>query len=177
MKEERTMKTQPTTWLNPEIQIMTSPIHGKGMFACSPIEKGETLVVWGDGYTDRAGALKTKRQGKGIMQWDDDIFSIENNENREAYSINHSCDPNCWMMDSYTIGARRDIQAGEEITADYALWEANEELRSPWECNCGSPLCRGKVTGGDWKSGELQKRYHGHFSPLINKRILKLKRI
>ena len=40
--------------------------------------------------------------------------------------MNHSCDPNTWMEDEVTISARRDIQAGEEITADYALWVAED---------------------------------------------------
>lgn len=173
------------TWLSPKIRIGNSPIHRKGMFAVADVGKWEKLIVWGDCYTDRAGALEAQKQGKGIMQWDDDVFSYESDEeevgneegreegNKEQYNINHSCDPGSWMSDAYTMIARRDIRAGEEITADYVLWETNEDFVSEWDCKCGSPLCRGKVTGKDWKNKELQKRYEGHFSPLINKRIEK----
>jgi len=39
------------------------------------------------------------------------------------------------------------------------------------ECRCGSPLCRGVITGDDWRRTDLQARYRGHFSPFIDARI------
>lgn len=90
---------------------------------------------------------------------------------QQVYYINHSCDPNIWLQDAATLVARRDIPAGEEITADYILWEADENYIAKWDCQCGSSLCRKKITGKDWRLPELQERYKGHFSPLLNKRI------
>lgn len=75
------------------------------------------------------------------------------------------------MEGAFTIVAKRDVEAGEELTIDYALWEADENYISSWECNCGSSRCRKRVTGNDWRLAELQERYKGHFTPLINKRI------
>ena len=163
------------TWLSPKILVRPSLIHREGMFASSDFRKGETVLIWGDCYTDKAGALKAREQGKGTMQWDDDVFSYETTKNSDNYAINHSSDPNSWMEDAYTLTARRDIQAGAELTVDCALFEADEDFVSSWDCRCGSTLCRGKVTGKDWRSRELQQRYEGHFSPLINKRIERLK--
>ncbi|MCD4829766.1 MAG: SET domain-containing protein-lysine N-methyltransferase [Candidatus Cloacimonetes bacterium] len=168
------MKPVHKTWINPKIRICDSSIQGKGMFALSDIHEDETLIIWGDCYTDKAGAIIAQQQGKGIMQWDDDVFSYETSEKNDEYSINHSCDPNSWMSDAFTLIARRAIKSGDEITADYALWETNESFISSWNCNCGSELCRGQITGNDWKNIELQRRYEGHFSPLINKRISKI---
>jgi hypothetical protein len=37
-------------------------------------------------------------------------------------------------------------------------------------CNCGSPLCRGIVTGEDWKRPELQARYGDHWIPTLLKK-------
>lgn len=31
---------------------------------------------------------------------------------------NHSCDPNMWHTDAYTLATRRDIRAGEELTVE-----------------------------------------------------------
>ncbi|MCX6790795.1 MAG: hypothetical protein NTV62_01205 [Candidatus Gribaldobacteria bacterium] len=62
---------------------------------------------------------------------------------------------------------------GEEVTVDYGIWEDDPKYISKWECLCGSPLCRKKVTGNDWKLPTLQKKYSGHFSPLLSKRIKK----
>jgi hypothetical protein len=71
------------------------------------------------------------------------------------------------------VVARRDIAAGEELTLDYALGSGNPQW-SMEDCNCGSPLCRGRVTGNDWRQPELQQRHAGHFSPYRNERIRKL---
>ncbi len=35
-------------------------------------------------------------------------------------------------------------------------------------CRCGSPICRGIITGNDWQLQEVQERYQGHFSPFLN---------
>jgi hypothetical protein len=64
---------------------------------------------------------------------------------------NHSDDPNTWMEDEVTLVARRDVKAGEELTADYAMRKDEEHSIVPWDCNCGSSLCRGgspAETGG-----------------------------
>ena len=173
----------PEPWLSPKVRVLDSPVHGKGMFAVEDIKKGEKIVVWGeDCYTDRAGALQAQREGRNAMQWDEDVFSYDNGGVRggddegeagleDQYCLNHSCDPCAWMSDAFTIIARRDTSAGEEITVDYAVFEADEDYASPWECCCGAEACRGTITGKDWRNRELQERYKGHFSPLINKRI------
>ena len=83
--------------------------------------------------------------------------------------MNHSCDPNVWMLDQVTLVTRREIEPGGELTADYALWEADEGWVGRWECRCGASRCRGRVTGQDWRSRELQERYRGHFSPFIER--------
>ncbi len=86
--------------------------------------------------------------------------------------LNHSCDPNLWMTDEVTLVARRNIKPGDEITADYAMWEIDSDWRMDNVCNCGALLCRGMITGEDWRLKEIQMRYAGHFLPLINKRIV-----
>ncbi|WWC60431.1 uncharacterized protein I303_103003 [Kwoniella dejecticola CBS 10117] len=78
--------------------------------------------------------------------------------------LNHSCDPNCviqvvrWGTDSLpraAIFTKRDIQAGEELTFDYANASGSPELASKLrsegfvgdqgertKCLCGTQLCR-----------------------------------
>ncbi|HEY1074493.1 MAG TPA: AAA family ATPase [Patescibacteria group bacterium] len=160
-----------SSWINSKAEIKVSPVQGKGLFARELIKGGEEVVRWGGEYTDRVGAEVARNTGKLVMQWDDNLFSIEDRGDDDAYFINHSCEPNLWMKDAYTLIARRDINPGEELTADYALWEADENYVSRWECKCGSSRCRHKITGKDWRRPELQKHYKDHFSPLINKRM------
>jgi hypothetical protein len=157
-------------WLNPGITIRASPIHGKGFFAERNIQEGETIVIWGGCYTDKKGAESARKKGLGTMQWDDDIFSHESDIYPEAFSINHSCDPNTWMKDAFTLITSRLIEVGEELTIDYVLF-ITEDNSPDWTCNCGSDNCRGTLKITDWKNAELQKKYQGHFSPLLNKMI------
>jgi hypothetical protein len=77
---------------------------------------------------------------------------------------NHSCDPNLWMLDAVTIGTRRRVAAGEELTVDYAVFTATSGWSMP--CRCGSRLCRGVVTGGDWRRSDLQARDRGPLRPV-----------
>jgi uncharacterized protein len=160
-----------SSWISPKAELGPSPTHGKGMFAKDQVNKGETVVVFGGDYTDAKGAEKAKGEGKLVTHWDDDLFSVEDRGGDDTYFINHSCDPNVWMHDAFTVVARRNIQPGEEIVADYALFEGDEGFVGKWACRCGSPKCRKIVTGRDWELADIQREYRGHFSPLINKRI------
>lgn len=137
------------TWINPKIEIKETPNKGKGVFATKTIKTGETVLVWGGEYTNKKGVEKAKEKGKLVLQWDDNLFSVENAGEDLGYYINHACDSNTWMKDAYTLVARRDIAAGEEVTADYALWEADPNYISKWECQCGLPVCRKRITGND----------------------------
>src|SRR5664280_2496511 len=58
----------------------------------------------------------------------------------------------------------RTIDPGEELLIDYAMGKATPD---EWDCTCGSPLCRGVITGDDWKIKELQRRYKGYFTPYV----------
>jgi len=165
-----TKKIVRKTWISPKAEVRESKLEGKGLFAKKDIKAGEKVVVFGGNYTDKQGADKARKLGKLIMQWDEDLYSFEDRGDNASYFINHSCDSNLWMADAFTLIARRDIRQGEEITADYALWEADKNFVSCWNCNCGAKFCRGKVTGKDWQDPALQSRYKDHFSPLINRR-------
>ncbi len=165
------------TWINPKIKIKETKDTGKGMFAKEMIKRGEKVLVWGGNYTsDKRKIDEAKSKGKLVLQWDENLYSIEDRGEDLGYYINHSCDSNTWMKDAYTLIARRNIKIGEEVTVDYGLFE-NDNYVSKWTCNCGSPYCRKHITGNDWKLLVLQKKYKNHFSPLINKKIKNVKKI
>lgn len=163
------------TWMNPKIEIRKTSNKGKGMITNELIKTDDIILIWGGEYTNAKGAKEVKEKGKLVLQWDDDLFSVEDRGDDMGYFINHACDSNTWMKDAYTLVAKRNIQVGEEVTADYALWEADPNYVSKWECQCGSIVCRKRIMGNDWKLSGVQERYKSHFSPLINKRIEKSK--
>lgn len=58
----------------------------------------------------------------------------------------HSCSPNMHCdMESLVFTAVREIEPGEYLTMDYETTE--DELYRPFQCMCGSPLCRGVIRG------------------------------
>ena len=154
------------------------------MFAIATIKGGEVVNIWGGTVllTDEdVGGRKSEEWrakgydwatiGEGLY-----LANLLDGDHKDLTNfINHSCDPNVWMQDEVTLTARRDISAGEELTIDYAMFEGDEDWIAPWECHCGSKLCRGRFTGEDWQRKELQERYRDHFSPFINDRIRRMR--
>jgi len=61
------------------------------------------------------------------------------------------------------VVARRDIAPGEAITLDYATY--SDEIMTPFECECGSPLCRKLIRGTDFLEDWVAERYGDHLSP------------
>ena len=164
---------------DPRGEVRPSRIRGTGVFARQPIRQGEIVQVMG-GRTVSGAELEavfaTATNYVNTVQIGEDLHLLEDLPRDAAgreLSFNHSCDSNLWMADEVMITARRNIAAGEEMTIDYALFSTSMVpgyiLEVP--CNCGSPYCRGVITGDDWKLPDVQERYRGHFSPFINERI------
>jgi SET domain-containing protein len=168
-------KYREAPWMNPKVEIRASPIHGKGMFANAPITKGEVVAIWGGNFVSKDEAEEARKNTDNrVQQIDDDVFEVFSHENRgddPTYFHNHSCDPNTWMEDEVTLTARRNIKANEELTFDYAMFEANEDHIIIENCPCRSANCRRRITGKDWRRKDLQEQYGSHFSPFINRRI------
>jgi len=168
------------SWFSPKIAIGESALHGRGTFVTEAVAVGEVVEVWGEQvagkttvtYTsDLQAVASARRDGKVVMQWDEDLFSIEDEGADDGYFLNHSCESSLGFKDAFTLVARRAIAPGEEVTLDYVLFEADEAFVAEWRCACGSAYCRGTIRGTDWRRGDVQARYRGYFSPLLGKRI------
>ena len=68
----------------------------------------------------------------------------------------------------------RDIAVGEEVCLDYAMCDGSDY--DEFDCSCGSPNCRGRISRSDWERPELWERYNGYFSPYLQRRIARLKK-
>jgi len=84
--------------------------------------------------------------------------------------VNHSCQPNCGVRRNKTgaedLVARTRIEAGQEITFDYAMRNYSvEHFRA--RCVCGETECRGRIAG--WKDlpAERKTDYTGYVSPYL----------
>ncbi|MBM2812246.1 MAG: nuclear protein, partial [Chloroflexi bacterium] len=129
-------------WLDPRTEIRPSPIQGRGMYAVAPIAAGEPVVIWSgvvcttaEIEVGKVAPRSTVAIGEGVYLGHP-VGAYDRDRDDRGDFINHSCDPNVWMADAVTQTARRSIDAGEELTTDYATIEADETDVKPWECRC-----------------------------------------
>ena len=152
-----------------KVIIGPSLIHELGAFADENISKGDVVFIKG-GYILPREERYEKAIGDYYWPLTDHYFlsPLKDSSEEEISSIkldiNHSCEPNCGIRGDVTGVAIRDIKIGEEITFDYAMLD-NEDYA--FNCNCGSKLCRHRITGTDWRLKVLQKRYKKFFAAYL----------
>jgi len=128
-------------------------IAGFGIYASRNIKKGE-IIFEGEG---RAQRIVTKRHVD--INWNkeeklhfrryaypisEELFILWDEDPSEWAPQNHSCNPNT-KFDGLNVLAIHEINKGEELTLDYAQFL--DENMEPFQCNCGSPNCRGLIIG------------------------------
>lgn len=161
-------------WLHPAVTVAPSPIAGDGLFARAPVPAGTPVSRLGGRLVTGAELrrlLHATVSGGGYL----DTITVAG----DAHLVlpagqpngkgNHSCEPNLWWGGAYTLVARRDVAAGEELTNDYAT--STGEPAFTMSCRCGSAVCRGVVTGNDWGRPDLQRWYGDHWVPGLLERI------
>jgi len=162
----------PASYRSPKTIVRKSSIEGKGLFAKQPIQKGEVVAIKGGHILDEETFRNV--QGKieeSYIQIGDKFYigAIKRSEvRRNKLFINHSCEPNLGIRGQITFAALRGIQAGEELTYDWAM-----ENFGAWTmaCHCGTKRCRQVITGRDWRDPKLQQRYRGYFSAYLQEKI------
>jgi len=182
--EQKSDSGRNSSYVHKSIKVDSSHMQGNGLFATGPIVEGE-VVAWE--YAEQYQGLHDNRPGKKIMTWAQIEERWPDQQERDimvAYSYqigedafliplrqddlvittyqNHSCDPNTWWVDDFTLVARRYIQPGEEVTFDYSTSESLENPEMP-ECHCGTPSCRKRLDPLDYLNPVLMDRYGNHF--------------
>ena len=164
------------SWINPKLISGKSRIHGEGVFAGEKIDAGERLMEFGGELVTLAQALSPNYRERSVwMVGDGAYLALPTDDPDESLDehLNHSCDANIWLTDEVIVAARRDIDAGEEVTLDHATWNFDEAVYADKNqaCTCGAKNCRGKLTENDWRRADVQAHYRGHFHPIIQKMI------
>ncbi len=133
--------------------VKGSPIAGYGIYAARDIKQNE-LIFNGEERSQRIVTRRHVEQCWNVKQKETfrkyayplskAVFLLWDNNPNEWAPQNHSCSPNT-AYDGLDVIANRFIAAGEELTLDYASFL--DENMEPFHCHCGSPKCRGLVTG------------------------------
>jgi SET domain-containing protein len=146
-----------------KIVARKSAIHGNGVFAATPIAKGERVIEYkgqrrnhADVDADASGDVDS---GHTFLFTLNDEYVIDANfGGNSARWINHGCKPNCEaVLDENEADARksrvfieatRAIKPGEELTYDYGITldePHTARLKKIWACRCGAKTCTGTM--------------------------------
>ena len=159
-------------WRSAKVEVRTSDLAGRGLFATEPIAAGEPVAVKTGHVVDRAESERlTTEVGDYALQIHDDLFLAPRTPaevDDTVVMMNHSCDANVGFAGVVYV-ALRAIGPGEELCHDYALARWGDYSL---ECRCGAADCRGIVTGDDWKLPVVREKYGHHFMPHLLVRIL-----
>lgn len=163
---------RPSSYLHPSLRSISGRA-GRSIVASRALPEDAVLAVWGGTNYDADSFFQLPADRRQIsVQVEENLFLVPEIEGPAEW-INHSCDPNVGMMGQIALRAIRPIREGEEICYDYAMSDGCHY--DEFECRCGSPRCRLRVTGNDWQIPELWERYDGYFSPYLQRRINKLR--
>lgn len=151
------------SWLHPSVEARSSMIEGTGLFVTDTVVPGEVLIrLGGDVIDDERLARLTPPYSSVTL---DEGWHLLLDPSHPVRFGNHSCDPSLWHTDATTLVARRPISAGAELTIDYATHTGVEAWSM--DCNCGTPSCRRRIQGSDWRLKKLQVEYGAHWSPIL----------
>jgi len=154
-------------------EIVFRPSSGYGMYAKKDIKEGQLVNrfegtphhVISKSYVERE--WKDPMMKKWFQQYayplTDELFTIWSENPEEWAQVNHSCDPNCWLI-GLDVYAKRNIKKGEQITMEYATF-CTDNMQT-FNCMCKSPQCRGSITGTDYLKPFLEK-YSNHISDYV----------
>ena len=139
-------------------KVKKSNIDNRGLYAARNI-KDRTKII------EYKGKIITKKQVEEDPKFDNDkaiyLFNINKKYDLDgdfkyntARLINHSCSPNCEVMDykkQLWVFAMRDIKKNEELTYDYGF--SFDKDYKQYVCKCGSKNCVGYIVreGSRWR--------------------------
>ena len=142
--------------VNAFCEVRSSRIHGRGVFARRLVRSGTKLIEYRGEMIDKEESNrrgielfeKSKETGSAsvyIFDLNEEYDLDGNKEWNKARLINHSCEPNCEMVDEdgkLFLYATREIKKGEELSFDYG-YDIEHFLDHP--CRCGKPGCVGYI--------------------------------
>jgi len=174
VKDQMLTHSNLSSWIHPNTELRYSA-HGNGIFATGDFPAGTVVAVLGGRLINSLQWCTLSDEDKRhSLQVEEEMYLAPNVTRQPDDYLNHSCEPNLGMNGHSALVTLRAIRAGEELCFDYAMTDGSDY--DEFVCGCGTPSCRGKITGADWSLPELQERYRGYFSPYLTRRIERLQR-
>ena len=89
--------------------------------------------------------------------------------------VNHSCEPNCALVDNDHFVSLRNISANEELTYDYQTLDTEGSFDFGLNCKCGSKNCCGILLFNRYRNDEWLSVFEKYCSPHVKDHINNLK--
>jgi hypothetical protein len=135
--------------LQPKYRVGKSAIATYGIFAAQTFKVGDVIIP-GEASNQRIvtrsyvqshwANAKQSPLLRYVLPLGKEVLVLRGANPAHWILENHSCDPNT-AYQGLDLIARRGINAGEELTVDFAAF-AGEEMEG-FDCMCGAPQCRG----------------------------------
>jgi len=139
-------------------KVIKSNIHHRGLCAARNIKRGERIIEFKGKKITHKQADEDTKYGYDITY----LFTLDKKylldgdfEFNKARLINHSCNPNCEVLDESKSGiwitAIRNIKKNEELSYDYGF--SYDCSYKDLICKCGSKNCVGFIVreGSRWR--------------------------
>jgi hypothetical protein len=116
-------------------RLRPSSIHGVGIFAIAEVPKGTYIFEPDDNPTVKIAEDEIEGMPQATRQMYDDFCVLKDrkfecptsfNQLTPSWYLNHSRNPNVAADSELKFYATRDIEIGEELTADYGSYSENE---------------------------------------------------
>ncbi len=152
-----------------KVQILTSPIQGKGIFARTDLKVGEAIFT-AKGPFIRYPFLPNSRKGPHWLNIGNKMWMMPLEKTPWRY-INHSCEPNAGLHGRTQVVAMQAIKAGQEILIDYSITESHPD----WEmkCLCRNANCRSSIRSIQFLPWSFYERYEDFIPTFLKRSYLK----
>ena len=156
-----------TSNIDSRIEVRSSGIHGRGVYARKRIKKGKAIIEYTGERIDEDEANERYHDNPStyLFMVDDDVFIDGLAKGNEARFINHSCKPNCEALleddGRIIIYARKNIDSDTELTYDYQLTDEgpdDDAVSTDYTCRCGAKKCTGTMKASAKKKKKKKKR-------------------
>lgn len=132
-------------------RVGKSPIATYGIFAVQAFKAGEVIVA-GEAKAQRVVTrshvhsqwtdIERNSLLRYVYPFGDNLLVLRDSNPGDWMLQNHSCGPNTAYC-GFDLIALQDIDAGEELTVDFATF-CGENMEG-FQCMCGSANCRGTI--------------------------------
>lgn len=156
-----------------KFEVLPTKNGYNGLFTKEKIRAGSVLIKDGGQVVSSADDEAAKKYAVLISE---SRFLAPNNYSfmENSWFLNHSCFSNVARIGGLIYIAKRDIDAEEELTIDYAPL-MSDILNWTMECRCGHSNCRKIITSYDYINPTIAKDLWIEWLPFIQKKILEQK--